>query len=238
MWMILELARDSELLKAVREEVSTAVIIDQQTGQRDIDPQKFAALPLLQSVFTETLRLRMNFNIMRQVKEPMTVDGCNLKKGATLQAPMMIAHYDQAVWGSTGHPASEFWAERHLKYIKETDPAGNVSHKRVFAMAGRPSSYFPFGMLQHILPWRIFLVRTNLLVAGGGEPICPGRHFAKHKIMTTIALLVSKFEFESVEWTQLDGSPSDRIAHNDQRFCGTGVMPPDRDMKIRWRRVW
>jgi hypothetical protein len=56
--------------------------------------------------------------------------------------------------------------------------------------------------------------------------------------MTTIGLIVSKFEFEDVEWTKLDGSPSDRMAFSDQRYCGAGAMPPDRDMKISWKRIW
>lgn len=147
MWMILELAKDPTLLKAVREEVATTSVTDPETGERTFDTQKLATLPLLQSVFTETLRLRMNFNIIRQVKEPFTVDGYTLKKGAMLQAPMMVAHYDEAVWGTAGHAASEFWSERHIKYVEETDSSGNVSRKRTFAMAGRPSSYFPFGTL-------------------------------------------------------------------------------------------
>ena len=147
MWMIVELAKDPTLLEAVREEVATTYVTDPETGKRTFDIQKLAILPLLQSVFTETLRLRMNFNIIRQVNEPFDVDGYTLKKGAMLQAPMMVAHYDEAVWGNAGHPASEFWAERHIKYVDETDDSGNVCRKRTFAMAGRPSSYFPFGTL-------------------------------------------------------------------------------------------
>lgn len=145
--MILELAKDPSLLKAVQEEVSTTVITDPETGKRTLDIQKLSTLPLLQSVFTETLRLRMNFNIIRQVKEPFAVDGYTLKKGAMLQAPMMVAHYDEAVWGAAGHPASEFWSERHIKYVEVTDNSENVNVKRTFAIAGRPSSYFPFGTL-------------------------------------------------------------------------------------------
>jgi hypothetical protein len=47
---------------------------------------------------------------------------------------------------------------------------------------------------------------------GGGQQICPHCHFAKHEIMITIALLVSKFDIESVGWSKLGGSPSDRPA--------------------------
>jgi cytochrome P450 len=147
MWMIMEVVKDANILKSVREEVETAYIIDAETGQRKFDLQKLATLPLLQSIFTETLRLRMNFNIIRQVKEPFAVDGYTLKKGSMLQAPMQVAHYEEAVWGSEGHPASEFWAERHIKYVEEIDGFGKRTVRRTFAMAGRPSSYFPFGML-------------------------------------------------------------------------------------------
>lgn len=55
--------------------------------------------------------------------------------------------------------------------------------------------------------------------------------------MMTVALLVANFDIEFVEWTKLDGSPSDRPAQSDARFCGAGAMPPDRDMKVRFRRV-
>lgn len=28
-----------------------------------------------------------------------------------------IAHLEESVWGMEGHPASEFWAWRHVKYV-------------------------------------------------------------------------------------------------------------------------
>jgi cytochrome P450 len=145
MWVILEITRDPSLLQAIREEVAASYVTDSETGIRTIDIEKLVVQPLLQSIFTEALRLHMNFNLMRNVNESITMDGFTLPKGSMLQAPMLVAHYDEAVWGSSEHPASEFWAERHIKYEKETDEASNVTQKRVFAMAGRPSSYFPFG---------------------------------------------------------------------------------------------
>lgn len=145
MWMLLEILKDSSLLRAVQEEVATTYSKDPETGKPVCDIQKLVMLPLLQSVFTEVLRLHMNFNIIRHTKEPITMDGYKIKKGAMIQAPMMAAHYEESVWGSTGHPASEFWAERHIKYVDDRKENGQIEHKRVFAMAGRPSSYFPFG---------------------------------------------------------------------------------------------
>ena len=54
----------------------------------------------------------------------------------------------------------------------------------------------------------------------------------------TLAALVTRFEIELIEWTCPDGSKSDRPAQNDQSYIGAGGMPPDRDMKIRWKRLW
>ena len=72
---------------------------------------------------------------------------------------------------------------------------------------------------------------------GGGNLICPGRHYAKQQIMLTTAVLVTRFDIEPVGWTQFDGSPSDRPARNESQFCGSGAAPPDRDLKVRIRSI-
>lgn len=73
---------------------------------------------------------------------------------------------------------------------------------------------------------------------GGGTSICPGRHFAKQEIMLTLAMIVSRFDIEVLDWTMLDGSISDRPARDNERYCGAAAVPPDRDMKVRWRKLW
>lgn len=56
--------------------------------------------------------------------------------------------------------------------------------------------------------------------------------------MLTIAMIVSRFEIEFSGWTMLDGSRSDRPAKDNERYVGAAAVPPDRDMKVRWRRLW
>ncbi|KAK8077949.1 hypothetical protein PG996_004119 [Apiospora saccharicola] len=200
MWMLMEIIRDPSLLQAVREEVATATTTDPETGNSSFDHQKLVALPLLQSIWTETLRLRINFNIVRDVKQPILLDNCNttVERGTLIQVPMM---------GAADHPASEFWAERHIRYVEG---------ERKYVMAGHPAAYFPFG---------------------GGANICPGRQLAKHEIFATVATVVSRFDLEVLGWINpADGSPTDRAAESDLRYCGAGAMPPDRGLKIRWMR--
>lgn len=204
----MEIIKDPSLLQDVRDEVAEVIHTDPETGGVSIDQQKLVALPLLQSIFTETLRLRINFNIMRDVKQPITLDGHTIPEGVMLQAPMQVAHYNEKVWNAAGdHPANQFWAQRHIRYTEQ-------GAKSTYSMAGSPSSYFPFG---------------------GGANICPGRRLAKSEILTTVALVVSLFDIEFVGWTNSDGSPSSREAQSDLRFSGAGAMPPDRDMILRWK---
>lgn len=96
MWVILEIAKDPSLLAAVREEVATAYMIDSETGSRRVEAEKLMTLPLLQSILTEAVRLHMNFKLMLNVNEQITMDGFTLRKGSMLQAPMLVAHHDEA----------------------------------------------------------------------------------------------------------------------------------------------
>ncbi|KAH6689456.1 cytochrome P450 [Plectosphaerella plurivora] len=73
---------------------------------------------------------------------------------------------------------------------------------------------------------------------GGGATVCAGRHFAKQEIMLGVAVMVSRFDIEFVEWTMLDGGVSEREARGDVRYVGAAAVPPDRDMRVRWRRQW
>jgi hypothetical protein len=65
--------------------------------------------------------------------------------------------------------------------------------------------------------------------------MCPGRHFAKQEILLAVAIMVTKFDIEFVEWKNFDGTKSDRPAEDDKRFAGFIAMSPDREMEIRMR---
>ncbi|KUJ07820.1 cytochrome P450 [Mollisia scopiformis] len=216
-WMLMELNKDPALLKAVREEVAGAFVTDSSTGERTLDVQKATSLPLLQSLWTEILRFRVSMVIMRTVEEPISIGGVNIAKGSLIHAYSRISQTDEETWGTSQHPADQFWAERHINFVEEKDWTGQLCKRREFALAASPAGFFPFG---------------------GGVPICPGRHFAKSEVFAMLAILVDRFEMEFVSWTNFDGSPSDRPAESNKRFSGIGSLPPDRDMIVRWKRIW
>ena len=76
------------------------------------------------------------------------------------------------------------------------------------------------------------------MLLGGGIAICPGRNFAKQEIMLTIAMFATRFDMEFVGWEKMDGTPSDRPAQEDPVFAGAAGIQPDRDMRVRWKRLW
>ncbi|VBB84294.1 Putative Cytochrome P450 E-class, group IV [Podospora comata] len=216
-WCLMEVIEDKSLLEAVREEVNTVLETDPDTGARTINMQKLLALPLLQSIYVECIRLHVSMNVTREAIAPVKLGDFTLDKGSLIQACTEISHLDEEVWGDEDHPATEFWAARHLKYVDETDENGNVKKVPQFSMAGRQNDWFPYG---------------------GGISICPGRHFAKQEIMLTTAIIVARFDLELVEWVNKDGTPSDRPAQNDVKYAGAASVPPDREMRVRFTRRW
>lgn len=139
MWSIAHLIENRDLYRAVRDEVATAIVVDPSTGERTLDAPTLGAAPLLNALYTETLRYHVTFNIMREVSEETRMDGYDLRKGAWIQASTQIAHFDERLWARDGHPASEFWIGRFLEY----EDGGKVPR---FNGSMRPGSFFPYGM--------------------------------------------------------------------------------------------
>ncbi|KAK8040181.1 Cholesterol 7-alpha-monooxygenase, partial [Apiospora rasikravindrae] len=198
-WALVELIQDSTLLHRVREEVATATVTEPSSEGIEFDAAVLVALPLLQSIYTELLRLHVSFSAVREVLKPVTVGGYQIPRGSLLHASTDMAHLQEDVWGADGHPANTFWAERHLSY------ADTASRQPRFSMKGRAWALFPFG---------------------GGYLICPGRHFAKQEVLLTIAVLVTVFDLELVHWARADGSVPDGPPRDDPAYTGFVVRPP------------
>lgn len=145
-WAMIELIKDPSLYKAVRNEVLKTLTVDPDTKKTHLNARALINMPLMQSLYTETMRIHVSFNVTREAKESIEIDGYHLEKGSLIQTCSQISHFEEAVWGVEGHPASEFWAWRHIKWVEKTDEVtGEVTMHPTFAMKGRPSSFFPYG---------------------------------------------------------------------------------------------
>ncbi|KAF5027018.1 hypothetical protein F66182_893 [Fusarium sp. NRRL 66182] len=215
-WIMMHAIQDPVLFKALRKEALSVYETDAHTGEKHVNTQKLINLPLMQSVYVEAMRVHVSFNVTRQATQPLIIGGHAIEKGALVQACSKMAHFEESTWGVEGHPASDFWAWRHIKSVETVDElTGKVVLLDQFAMKGRPSSFFPYG---------------------AGYVMCPGRFFAKQEILLAVAILVANFEIEFEQWTNEDGSRSARAAQDDGRYAAFIAMHPDRDMTIRWRR--
>jgi hypothetical protein len=79
-----------------------------------------------------------------------------------------------------------------------------------FSLAGRAGAWIPFG---------------------GGRHICPGRHFAKRKIIGTFAVLCDAFDMELLPHGSGGG-----VTQPDTHFFAVGAMPAKGKVPFRMRR--
>jgi cytochrome P450 len=194
-------------MDSIHDEILTAVTSMKQHGKISFDLPKLLSLPLLSSVFTETLRLRMSTTPTRQLRTDLEVDGYLLKAGNCVMLPSWLAHTDTK-WSTEEHPATSFWAERFL----QSDHGGGGS---ATSSQPKPGSYFPFG---------------------GGSSMCPGRFFAKQEILTAVAIMILKFDIHYMKFVHHNGRTSDRGPEAEVNGAGGGALFPDRDIMVRLRR--
>jgi cytochrome P450 len=98
------------------------------------------------------------------------------------------------------HPVDTFWPGRFLKYPSNDGPPE-------FSMAGKESSWLPFG---------------------SGANLCPGRQFAKIHCVVTLAMMVDSFDCDI-----LSGS---KALKPDLRKFGMGVLGPTGKVAARLRQ--
>ncbi|KAH7320698.1 cytochrome P450 [Stachybotrys elegans] len=228
-WFLLEVLQDHQLKEEIEGQllqghfasVESSSLTDQEIVC--IDPAKLMADPLLQSVYAETLRLRVAVLVVREaVRGDFSFCGWQIKKNEVLTISSRTEAMDQTTWGTGGpdepYPLHKFWPRRFL-----VDPADSNSGplniqkraKKSSAAEGSSGPYFSMdGLAGSWIPY------------GGGRSLCPGRHFAKRKMIITTAVVLSLYDVE------LTGS-SPMV---DLNHFGFGTMPPKYKVAARMRR--
>ncbi|KAI0882867.1 cytochrome P450 [Annulohypoxylon maeteangense] len=215
-WAIFEIFRDPELLASVRAEID-AIALTSADGHIQFHIDQLLRLPVLQAVYAETLRLRMDFYIIRMPdKVDMNIQDWIIPRRKVMVAPTTVAHMDSKAW-STGlnneHPVDLFWIGRFLKYptrsMHSVDTQSQDPASPTFSTKEFEGSWIPYG---------------------GGPRQCPGRHFAKRQILLTIALMVSLFDCEISEvGKHVQGDST-------LKGFGSGVSLPDGKVPAKIRR--
>ncbi|KAF2770903.1 cytochrome P450 [Teratosphaeria nubilosa] len=211
-WMIMHILDpdgDTTVLPRVLKEVKEA---EKPDGTLDIST--LVSQPLLQSIWTECLRLYTDTLITRHVKDdlslPLDEDGKHVVTfypGDNVFAPSWLSHHDGAVWGGRASH-DQFYADRFGTKDPKTGRVG-------FSMDGTNGKFFPFG---------------------GGKTICPGRVFAKQEALGSVAMILLRFDITVRGFVDAEKKPTDIFPKPAKAFAGTAVLAPGGDMTVKVRR--
>jgi cytochrome P450 len=207
-WMVAEVIRDPQLLSKVRSIVAQCHT-ESEPGSLVFDFGRLCNDPLLQSIYAETLRLHIASFLSRGPdRKDFNLKGWRIPRDATMLISSYNAQMDPQVWSRKDNPHSrpvnEFCAERFLELPKESTAPSNPG----FSLKGRANAWIPYG---------------------GGARMCPGRHFAKQEMISSLAIMLTLFDIEVVD-------PSNGIPANDMAGFGFGALCPKGAMPVRMRR--
>ena len=178
---------------------------------------------LLQSMYAETLRLRVSVLLVRQpARDNFSLHGWHIKKHEAVSMSTSTEMMDQDVWNtgskSDPHPIDRFWAERFLVHPNDPRSGPLKENKRRETKSSNRNGAPYFSLDGCAFSW---------IPYGGGRNLCPGRHFAKREIMLTAAILLAAYDIELL---------TDKMPGPDKRVFGFGTLPPNAKVPCRIRR--
>lgn len=115
---LIHLFEDQSVLDRVREEIHATY---GQCPVAEFDIRRLSSMPLLHSIYAETLRLHASsYSIVSAPDNDVPLGKWRLPKGGFGLISPPICHMDQNFWNTRGglHPLKSFWAERFI-----TDPS-------------------------------------------------------------------------------------------------------------------
>ncbi|KAL2041652.1 hypothetical protein N7G274_005436 [Stereocaulon virgatum] len=193
-------------------------------------------MPLLQSMYAETLRLYTSLFTLRSAPHGgLTVCDLTIPKDELIAVDSRVSAMDSSFWntGATStdnegeHPINHYWAERFLVYPKDptSGPLRFNASKPKFPAPDRSS---------HITGSEPHFTMDGLAGAwlpyGGGNRQCPGRNFAKYEIIRGFAIVLSMLDVELLDSDDVEPRKP------DMKFYGLGTLPPKGKVPFRVRR--
>lgn len=204
-WILIEIISDSVLLARVKQEIADYATTTGEKGA-ELDVQAALALPLLNSCYSECLRLRASVQAIRELRTEIQLGGYTLKPGNLIMAPSWLAHYDEATWAVDGHGATTFYADRFLRPGKNGQPS-------VFHNPATAGQFFPYG---------------------GGAAICPGRFYARAEMLAAVALFLFRLDVRPLGYVDDRGRPARKPAMGTETR-GTMRLDSDLKVLLRPR---
>ncbi|KAH8892796.1 cytochrome P450 [Thozetella sp. PMI_491] len=209
-WFVFEALRNPSLHSRLLQEVERSAC--QEDGH--IDQRTLVSQPLVQSTYAEVLRLYVPIFLNRVAEyDDVDIGGYTIPKGTYTMVYSRTSALNHEAWMSAGRqlkrPLEEFDADRFLVDPEPGTTEGfTAPQEKRFSMDGLAGLWLPYG---------------------GGDRICPGRHFAKAEILVTYAVLFTKFDVEIT-------APNPAAEEPDLGHAPFGSLPPKSKLSFRIRR--
>lgn len=154
--------------------------------------------------------------------EDFNLDGFKVRRNQILMIFSRPPALNEDAWFAAGRrstsPLSDFQADRFLipKTSKSSEddfskfqPDPSQEEETEFSLNGLAGLWLPYG---------------------GGQRMCPGRHFAKAEVLSTFALLFTHFTIK------VNGEVDLQEVAPDLRWVPTGALPPTIKVPFRIKR--
>jgi len=227
--VILDTLLRPDVLSKAKEEITEALSYDKGTSI-NFEMSKLLSQPLLQSIYSEELRMRAGVAIQRvPVVDDFKIGPWKFPRGQMIIASSWHEHRDKNVWNEgpsngVSHPVEEFWAERFLVYPNDPNSGPRRPDSKMKAKI-RISEKSESSVDKHI--FTIDPVQGSYVPYGGGLKMCPGRFYAKQEIFMSTAMFLTFFDIE-MEKTDF---PQPNLA-----YFPYGVVPPLGKFPAKMRR--
>lgn len=226
----------SQALTEVAESQSGSTLDINATVQ--IDP--LCRMPLLQSMYAETLRLYVAlFSVRSASHNSFAFCDFQILKNELLAVDSHVAAMDSNVW-NTGtslvgadppHPLNRFWAHRFL--VSPDDPTSGPLRAHATepkASVPEPSTSLHGNNAKASPHFTMDGLAGAWVPYGGGNRQCPGRNFAKLEIIVGFALVLSTLEIELLD------KQNHKPRKPNMKYYGLGTLPPKGTIPFRVRR--
>lgn len=195
---MLHLLLDERIAERVKAELSTIDPMD-FTNTKDL-----VSRPLLNSIYCETLRLRVASAVGRKSSVRIHAPGgWEFEPNIPILFPSWLSGLDDSFWntgrtlpgGGSQHPVDTFWAERFLQY--PSDPLSGPTLKECLDHQFSADEEVPKSINDDrrakIVTKRI---QGHWFPFGGGASRCPGEALARQTILTSVVFMLHNFEIQ------------------------------------------
>lgn len=227
MWSTLETFKHASLLTRARAELEVS-FSPAALSDANFSSQILVTLPLLQSIYAETLRLRVRAYAARYTDQSeLQLNEWIFPKNSVLLVATTPSHMDSAVWNTKNgnHPVDTFWADRFLEY--PGDPSSGPV-KRPATQDGQQPALSPTNATATGPKFSMSGTNGIWIPYGGGPRVCVGRTFSKRAIIAASAFMIALFDVEILA--------DDKALRMDPKFYGLGGQMPMGKVPFRIRK--